>query len=143
MRQSTPAALDLARLLLALEASESEHAEAEANAALSIFEKLRASLSKIVGVAGFQALLARALALAKAEADWLEAVRIQPDATLTGLSEVAQQQPANAVAEGYTALVAHLLGLLVTFVGEALTLCLVRDIWPEARLDDINLGAGE
>jgi hypothetical protein len=30
---------------------------------------------------------------------------------------------------------AHLLGLLATFIGESLTLRLVREAWPEASLD--------
>jgi hypothetical protein len=143
MKQAAPAVWDLARLLLALEANRSEHVAEEAYAALIVFEKVRSSLSKLVGVAGFQALLARALALAKPEAVWLRAVCVQADATLEGFSETAQQQPADAVAEGSAALLAQFLGLLVTFIGEALTLRLVGDVWPEAHVDEMNFGAEE
>ncbi len=143
MTQATPAIRNLARRLLALEADQSEQAEAGASAALSAFAKLRSHLTKLVGLAGFEALLARALALARAEVRWLEAVRIQVAATLEGFSETARQQPADAVAEGCTALLAQLLGLLVTLIGEALTLRLVREVWPEARIDDRNLVAEE
>jgi len=143
MEQVTPAIRDLARLLLAVEAHRSGHPEGEAHAAQSAFELLGLHLSKLVGVAGLQALLVRALAMAKPEASWLAAVRVQGDATLEGFSETAQQQSAEAIAEGSAALLAQLLGLLVTFIGEALTLRLVRGAWPEAQLEDRNLGAEE
>ncbi len=40
-------------------------------------------------------------------------------------------------------LLAQLLGLLFTFIGEALTLQLVLDVWPELVLDDSDSGYGE
>ena len=41
-------------------------------------------------------------------------------------------------ADGEVVLVAHILGLLVTFIGEALMLRMVNDAWPKARLDDLD-----
>ena len=38
--------------------------------------------------------------------------------------------------EGAVAITAHLLGLLATFIGEPLTLRLVREAWPEASFDE-------
>ena len=38
--------------------------------------------------------------------------------------------------EAAVAITAHLLGLLVTFIGEPLTLRLVREAWPDASLDE-------
>ena len=38
------------------------------------------------------------------------------------------------IAEGEAVLVAQLIGLLVTFIGEALTLHLLHEAWPEASL---------
>jgi hypothetical protein len=143
MRQAAPAIRHLARHLLASENDESEQTEIETSAALSALAKLRSHLTKLVGVAGFETLLARALALARAEVTWLGPVRVQAGATLTGFREAAQQQTADTVAEGCVTVVVQLLGLLVTFIGEALTLRLVQDIWPEARIDDIDSGAEE
>ena len=143
MKQASPAIRFLARRLLALEADGSEQADVKERAALSAFAKLRLHLTKLIGISGFQVLLARALALAKAEVTWLEPVHVQADATLEGFSEAAQRQPADAVAEGCLALLAELIGLLVVFIGEALTLRLVQEVWPEARLDDPNSGAEE
>ena len=44
------------------------------------------------------------------------------------------------VAEGGVALLAQLLGLLVAFIGESLTLRLVHDIWPAVPLSDLDFG---
>ncbi len=131
MKQATPAVRDLARLLLELEASRSEDAAGTANAVLNTLEKIRSYLSKMLGIAAFQALLARALVLATAEMAWLETVRVQDDSALKGFSEAAERQPAKAVATGSTALLSQLIGLLVIFIGDNLTLRLVQDIWPE------------
>ena len=143
MEQAAPAVRDLARLLLALETNQSEHGVGESRAVLRVFEKLRSRLSRLVGVAGFQMLLARALALAKPEASWLQSVRVLDDATLEGFNETAELQTAEGITEGSAALLAQLLGLLVTFIGEALTLRLIADVWPEARADVMHLSAEE
>jgi hypothetical protein len=37
-------------------------------------------------------------------------------------------------------LIARLLGLLLIFLGETLTMSLVRDVWPDATFDDGNSG---
>ena len=136
MDQATPALRNLARRLLALEVNQTERLYQEMQAALRVFEKLRSYLFKMVGSAGFQALLARAVVLATAEVGWLKVVRVQDDTTLQGFQEAAQQQPAKAVTLGSTVLLAQLLGLLVTFIGEALTLRLVQEVWPEAQVID-------
>ncbi len=143
MSKSTPSVRDLARLLLALEAAGGERTEEKVNAALSVFEKLRVHLSKLVGSTGFQVLLSRAAALARKEVEWLEVIRIEADVTLEGFREAALQQPAKKVTEGCTALLAQLLGLLFTFIGEALTLRLVWEVWPEVQPEDKSIGAEE
>ncbi|HVK09314.1 MAG TPA: hypothetical protein VM597_11100, partial [Gemmataceae bacterium] len=47
------------------------------------------------------------------------------------LDGAGHDQDAGAGSEGGVEVVAHLLGLLVTFIGEPLTLRLVRDAWPD------------
>ena len=143
MNQATPAIRDLARLLLNLEAMENEQGKLGAHATASAIAKLRWHLTKLVGLTGFEALLARALALAKKEVRWFEALHVKADATLEGFQEVSQQQSAEAIVEGSVALLGQLLGLLVTFIGEDLTLRLVRDVWPEIQLDNLNSGTEE
>jgi hypothetical protein len=48
------------------------------------------------------------------------------------MSELDQKE----ISDGENALVAQLLGLLVTFIGEPLTLSLVREVWPGAPFND-------
>jgi len=143
MKQTTPAARDLARQLLAQEAEGSAPSETEAHATLRTFEKIRRHMVKLVGVAGFQALLARALALAKAEVSWLAAVKVRADGFLEGWSEAAQPLDADTESKGSETLLAQLLGLLIAFIGEYLTLRLVRDVWPDASLNDISTSGEE
>jgi hypothetical protein len=39
--------------------------------------------------------------------------------------------------DGGAILIAQLIGLLLTFIGEGLTLRLVQDVWPEAVFDGL------
>jgi hypothetical protein len=133
----------LARWLLTEEASASEGIEATVHAALYILERLRLSLSERVGVAGYNALLKRALALAKAEMTWLGVVQVQADGTLDGFAETTLAQEKDEAARGIIALLAQLLGLLITIIGEALALRLVQNVWPKVRLEDLSSGRGE
>ena len=91
---------------------------------------------RLVGLEGFRALLVRALALARAERPWLSAVEVRQDGSLQGLGEAALQRDNAGATEGYAALLAQFLGLLITFVGETLTLRLASEIWPEAPVAD-------
>jgi hypothetical protein len=45
--------------------------------------------------------------------------------------------------DGRVVLLAQLLGLLVAFIGERLTLSLVREIWPRIPLNDLDFGNGD
>jgi hypothetical protein len=105
---------------------------------VSVCEKLRVPLSKLVGVSGFGSLLARALALAKAEVPSLSVMQVKADGSLAGLVEVGQNQDRAAAGKVGIVLVAQLLGLLATFIGEPLMLRLVFDIWPEASIGKID-----
>ncbi len=96
-------------------------------------EKLGVSLTRFAGPEGFALLLRRSLALARSENPALEAVTLNPDGSLTGLEGLACDTP-NGGPEAVVGIVAHLLGLLVTFIGEPSTLRIVRAAWPEARL---------
>jgi hypothetical protein len=101
-------------------------------------EKLRPNLTTLMGNAGFHALLSRALTLAKAEVPWLRAVQVKADGTLEKVEELhAQLDPADLF-EGRVVMLAQLLGLLVAFIGENLTVRLVREVWPKVRLNDLG-----
>lgn len=136
MIRATPALRTAAARLLKLEAA-GRRGTRELPTAPLVCERLRRLLSTLLGTAGFKALLARAVTLAKAEVPALRALQIQPDSSLVGLGENDE------LADGEVVLVAHLLGLLVTFIGEALMLRLVNDAWPKARLGDLDFDKDE
>lgn len=131
MTRTTPSLRTAAERLLKLEAARSVGTR-KLSAATLVTERLRRILSSLLGAAGFDALLGRAVTLAKSELPTLRALQVQADGSLGGLTEGA------GVADGEVVLVAHVLGLLVTFVGEALMLRLVSDAWPKVRLDDLD-----
>ena len=83
-------------------------------------------------------LASRALALAKPEAPSLNAARISGDGALQGLGEIETQIDMDMAGEGGIILIARLLGLLRIFLGEALTLSLLRNSWPGEAFDDRN-----
>jgi hypothetical protein len=100
-------------------------------AAVRVCEKLRLPLARLAGTEGFRSLMSRAVAVAKSEVPSLDAVVVLADGSLEGLDGAGHGREAGAGGEGGVEVVAHLLGLLVTFIGEPLTLRLVRDAWPE------------
>ena len=120
----------LAERLVALEAGSKSVSTADRLATCRVCEKLRRPLVTLTGTAGFSSLLARALTLAKREAPELSAVQVKPDGSLEGLEGEAAQ--AHAVLVGY------LLGLLITFIGETLTMRLLQDVWPDLPGPDLN-----
>ena len=102
--------------------------------AVRVFDKLRVTLTRFAGADGFASLLRRSLALAQVEVPSLYRVTIQPDCSVEGLETLAAEE-ADGGTEAAVALSAHLLGLLVTFIGEPMTLRLVREGWPDASFD--------
>jgi hypothetical protein len=135
MDSPSPATRDLARRLLAVEAANKSATDAHGHEAVRVCEKLRISLTRFAGADGFKSLLRRALALARADVSSLQAIKLKPDGSLEGL-EVLAPDATNGGPEGAVAITAHLLGLLVTFIGEPLTLRLVREAWPDASLEE-------
>ena len=100
-----------------------------------VTEKLRITLTRFAGADGFASLLRRALVLATAEVPALKRVKIGPDGRLEGLDQLAGELGSAAGNDAALAITAHLLSLLVTFVGEPITLKLVREAWPDTSLD--------
>ena len=97
-------------------------ADAGSNAAFRVCERLRAPLCTFAGTAGFRSLMSRALVLAKADAPLLGGVQIKPDGTFLYSPELTAQLASAEAAKAGAALVSQLIELLVTFIGEALTL---------------------
>jgi hypothetical protein len=143
MTRTTPELRTAAERLLGLEAAAGKRAVAKLPAATRVNERFRQVLSTLLGAAGFHALLARALILAKAEAPQLSAVQVQADGSLEDLTlSIDEGDGKRRFADAEVVLVAHLLGLLVAFSGEALMLRLVNDTWPKASFDDLDFDKG-
>jgi len=138
MNPTNPAVEELARRLIAIETARAPSA-GPGVAAMRVNAKLRVPLVKLVGSAGFRALVSRALAMAKLEFPSLGPVLLRPDGLLEGLDGIGGDGDATPG----VMLTAHLLGLLVVFIGEPLTLRLVGDAWPDAFVDGIEAGSGE
>jgi len=119
---------DLARSLVAFEADASTTSLHSEPATVRVYEKLRRQLGAPVGVDGFQALASRALALAKSESPRLSAVQVTANGGLRGLGEVESQTDTDEDGEIGIILIAQLIGLFLTFLGEATTLRLIEDL---------------
>ena len=137
---SPPVSLHLARRLLAYEAAAGGNSEPTESAASRVCAKLRLPLCSLAGVAGFRSLLSRALALARAEAPCLSVVQVGADGSLKGLDDLEPHSDKDLSKTGGAILIAQLLGLLLTFVGEGITLRLVQNVWPESAFDDRGSG---
>jgi hypothetical protein len=132
---SLPESRHLAQRLLDYEAVAGKNSGPTESAAFRVFAKLRRPLITLAGVAGFRSLLSRALTLARTEAPSLSAVQVAADGSLKGLDELASQADKEQARNEGAILIAQLIGLLLTFIGEGLTLRLVQDEWPEAAFN--------
>ena len=119
---------DLARSLVASEADAATTSLHTEPATVRVYEKLRRQLGAPVGVDGFQALASRALALAKSESPRLSAVQLTANGGLRGLGGVGSDSDVDEDGEAGIVLIAQLLGLFLTFLGEATTLRLIEDL---------------
>lgn len=135
---ASPEFHDLAQRFVAFETARVNASDEVIDAAVQIIEKLRLHLIKLAGVEGFRSLLMRALALARAQAPALQSLHVGADSSLQGPHETELHSLMGTTGQDGIILVAHLLELLVTFIGETLTLQLVRDIWPDAYINRSN-----
>ena len=112
--------------------------EGRGRAAFQVCEKLREPLCVLAGTAGYRSLLSRALVLARRRSPWLGGVKCGSDATLVFAAEHPASFDSEEAARGGAILVAELLGLLSTLIGDALTLRLVRNVWPDVDASPSN-----
>ena len=129
-----------ARILIAEESRAKVSSDSEALAALRVCEKLRGPLATLAGTAGFRSLLHRAVTLAKPKAPWLDELKLNDDGSFNHTAEMEARLATVDAARGAAEVVAQLLGLLITFIGEALTLRLIQDVWPKAALKNLKTG---
>ena len=125
-----PKIRELVGRLLVSEEAETRHSQENIQAVTRVCDKLRRPFATLAGVAGFRSLLARALTLAKQESPDLDGWEVKADGSLEGLNGDA--------AESGAVLIANLIGLMITFIGESLTLRLLHDVWPEVFGSEIK-----
>jgi hypothetical protein len=143
MSRAAPKMRDFAERLIAYEARANKSSKTKTPAACLVIDRLRPQLATLMGNIGFRALLSRTLALANAEFPWLRAVHVKAEGSLEGFEELGAQVPPDEIVEGCVVLLAQMLGLLVAFIGEDLTLRLVRDVWPKLSLNSLDVGKGD
>lgn len=140
MSRAAPNMRDFAERLIAYETRGNK---SKTPAACLVMDKLRPQLATLMGNIGFRALLSRTLALAIPEFPWLRAVHVKAEGSLEGLDELGAQVDPDQIFEGCVVLLAQMLGLLVAFIGEDLTLRLVREVWPKLSLNNLDVGKGD
>ena len=126
----TPTTRNLAKQLLALERDETASDMSDVQAIRSVCDKLRRPLAMLAGAAGFRSLLERALTLSKQECQILDAWEVEPNGSLRGLN--------GETAQWGGVLIAQLIGLMTTFIGESLTLQLLQNAWPNLPCSEVN-----
>jgi hypothetical protein len=104
------------------------------SAILFVYEKSRQNLVASIGLFGFVALANRALARAKTESRGLNTVQLTIDGRIMSLGASEPQSVPNQEDEAGVILIAHLLSLFLTFLGEELTWRLIRNVAPAHEL---------
>lgn len=134
---------DLAARLIAHEAKGNPSSAPNPPAVFHVCERLRPHLAALMGKGGFHAVLSRALAVAGAEAQWFRTVKVNADGVLEGWNKAEGQEDGEKPTVAGALLVAQLLGLLVAFIGDNLTLRLLREVWPKVSLEDLKFTPGD
>jgi hypothetical protein len=126
---------DLARSLVAREADSSAASLQTEPASVRVYERLRRQLGAPVGTEGFQSLATRALALARSESPRLNAVQVMANGGLRGLGEIESQTNSGEDGDVGIILIAQLLGLFLTLLGESTTMRLIEDLRLQAEIE--------
>ena len=142
MSRSTTNSKDVAEAIVA-ETHGNGSSDGKFPAGCLAIEKLRPNLAALMGNTGFNSLINRARALGSTDFPWLGASPAKLEGFLDDLYEAGGQVEADQFREGCVILLSHLLGLLTAFIGQDLTLRLVREIWPELALNDLDGGKGD
>jgi hypothetical protein len=127
------------RLVLGAKAGATDQASSSDVSFRSI-EKLQKPLNSLAGAAGSQALLSRALALAKAEFPRLAGARLDKKGRIVGLADIDPPLTPKEAEQGEILLLGNIVDLLCTFLGEAMALRVIQDQWPDASFVEEESG---
>ena len=137
MSRVTPRLRRLSRCLIACEIQVNPASAAPVPSAFNICEQLRPQLAPLLGKVGFRALLSRALAVAAVDAAWLQALQVNANGSLEWVADAGAPPGTRTASEGGVILIAQLLGSLIAFIGESLTLRILREAWPKLSVDRV------
>lgn len=124
----------LALRALAHHAGPNASTDTLAAAAFRAHDDFARAAAQLIGQAGVDALTGRAVHLAQQEYPWL-VHRREPEQAQGAFAQVVaclKRQEPPVASEAAVAVIAILAGLLITFIGESLTLQLLRKAWPDA-----------
>ena len=113
---------ELAKRLVAFEGSSDLGSNTSVRGHIGVIEKLQILLTRFAGADGYMALMRRALALARVEMPGLDKPTLGISGIKTSLEKLTDE--AGAV------VIANLLDLMVVFIGGALTMTLLNEMWP-------------
>ena len=135
---------ELARRLLARDASPEDAPDDVAAAAERVCGRVSANLSRWFGIDGTDALFARAVVRAQADHPALANVRYshQSAVCLERLAESARLHGADAAADGVAAVLTILIELLGRLIGEDIAMRLLEQSGPATAFDDAR-GTGQ
>jgi hypothetical protein len=131
---------ELARRAIQVRLSTTPTSAATAEAMQLSCGELYRILEMTMGAAGLQALIARAIQIASRDYPWLADVRAGSavDCVLSGFGEAARRLDVDDAMQGSAALLATILSLLTSFIGEDLTFRFVRHAWPKVSLSRLH-----
>lgn len=93
-----------------------------------ILMRLHERLGKLIGPAGVDRLLARALVLVRRAHPAFAGITVGPGGKLEGLANLPRA--GTGVHQGALAIVSHFIEILMNLIGEDLTVRVIRDLWP-------------
>ena len=128
MRRPNPANIARARTLLAHEAAAGSGDQGVTTAPGRVYDKLHARLAPIVGDAGVQLLFVRSAKLVEGEFAWIAEVSILDGSTK--LRDALQANDPAIAPESAAMLFGTFFTLITTFIGERLTIQVLRAAWP-------------
>ena len=129
---------DLSTMLVAMEMDVEGYTGGRAAAAERVGQKLCRRLSRLVSPAGSEAIVSRALHLARQRFPALGDVRPGrvPELCFQMPEKDMHELDADELADGLVEALCIMLDLLRLFIGHDLTLRLVREVWPDQALGE-------
>ncbi len=131
----------LAERIIQQEAAERGLPSTQFQMSVAVIQKMRPQLVDLMGNTGFHALVSRSLMLAKAEMPWLAGASLNKEGNLEGFEDSHEPADSESISKGGSIMLASVLGLLSSFIGELLTMQLVLEVWPKLQLDGYFLQA--